>query len=182
MAKPKAAFNGAMSDMQRHEAMEACLGAVRGWFDLHFSIPSYIYIGMTFSYWWHMAHCLLTLSRLSILEDPAWNRRAVRNRIDLIAILEQLEAGFDEVAAQRRIATGPTAEEDSFSKFRRLVRTMKTTWAPELAAAEGNPGPSAVTMAEAFIDNSAEGLSVPFFQPDDSETWIAGLFDMNWDV
>jgi hypothetical protein len=168
--------------MQRYEAMEACLSAVRDWFDRHFSIPSYVYVGMTFSYWWNMAHCLLTLYRLSVFDDPAWNRRAVRNRIDLLTVLDQLKAGFEAVATQRRLDTGPTVEEDSFSKFVRLVRSMKANWLPELAANEPSAGPSAASVADAFIDNSAQGLSVPFFQPDDSDTWIAGLFDMNWDI
>jgi len=184
ISKPKAAFHGIMSDMQRYEALEACLSAVRDWFDRHFSIPSYVYIGMTFSYWWNMAHCLLTLYRLTVLDDPAWDRRAVRSRIDLLAILDQLRVGFEQVAAQRRMDAGPTVEEDSFSKFVKMAWAMKNNWSPELAAAEGNPGPgpTPATMATGpFIDGSAEELSVPFYQQEDSEAWIAGLFDMNWD-
>jgi hypothetical protein len=183
MIKPKTTPNGIIPDMQRYEAMEACLSAARDWFDRHFSIPSYVYVGMTFSYWWNMAHCALIVYRLSTLDDPAWNRRAVRDRIDLLAILDQLKAGFEEVATQRQLDTGPSVEEDSFSKFIKMVRSMKSNWAPELAAVQGDAGLHAATAAEAaFIDNSAEGLSMPFFQPDDSETWIAGFFDMNWDV
>lgn len=185
ISEPKSTFNPIMSSMNRYEAMEACLDAVRGWFDRHFSIPSYVYIGMTFAYWWNLAHCLLTLNRLSILDETAWNRRAVRDRIDLLATLDQVKAGFDEIAAQRRLDTGPTVGDDPFSKFSKMVRSMKANWAPELAATEGNPGSSAPTAAEAFIDNSTEGLSVPFFQPEDGETWMAGLsglFDMNWDA
>jgi hypothetical protein len=171
-----------MPDMQRYEAMEACLSATKDWFDRHFSIPSYVYIGMTFSYWWNMAHCSLILARLSALDDPGWNRHSVRKRIDLFAVLDRLSSGFEEVAAQRRMSTSPTTEEDVFSNFVKLVRSMRNNWAPEFAAAEGNPAPSAPAVADAFIDNSAAGLSVPFFQPEDSEAWIAGLFDMNWDV
>jgi hypothetical protein len=174
-----------MSDMQRYEALEACLSAVKDWFDRHFSIPSYVYIGMTFSYWWDMAHCLLTLYRLTILDDPAWDRRAVRDRIDLLAILDRLKTGFEEVAAQRRLENGSTAEEDSFSKFVKMAWTMKNNWGPELAAAERGPrsaGAPAPVATAVVIDGRADGLNMPFFQPEDSETWIAGLFDMNWDV
>jgi hypothetical protein len=185
IVEPKSTFNPIMSNMHRYEAMEACLDAVRSWFDRHFSIPSYVYIGMTFGYWWNLAHCLLTLYRLSVLDEPSWNRRAVRDRIDLLATLDQVRAGFDEIAAQRRLDTSPTVNDDPFSNFSKMVRSMKTNWALELAATEGNTGSSAPTAAEAFIDNSAEGLSVPFFQPEDGETWMAGLsglFDMNWDA
>jgi hypothetical protein len=182
MTKAKSPFPGLMPDMERYEAMEACLSAVKDWFDRHISIPSYVYIGMTFSYWWNMAHCSLILARLSVLDDPGWNRQSVRKRIDLFAVLDRLKAGFEEVAAQRHMSTGPTTEEDVFSNFVKLVRSMRNNWAPELAAAEGNPAPRVPAVADAFIDNSAEGLSVPFFQPEDSEAWIAGLFDMNWDI
>lgn len=185
LAKPKAPVSGTMLDLQRYEAMEACLSAVKDWFDRHFSIPSFVYIGMTFSYWCHMCHCLLVLSRLSILNEPAWDRRAVRNKIDLLAICEQLKIGFEEVATQRLMDTGQTAEEDGFAKFTRMLRTMKSNWVAEVAALEGNavPGPSLSTnQAEAFLDGSIGGLNVPFFQPEDPDSWIAGLFDMNWEV
>ncbi|KAL2126720.1 hypothetical protein VTI74DRAFT_348 [Chaetomium olivicolor] len=185
MARSKTGLEpGLAPDMQRYEAMEGCLSAIRDWFNRHFSIPSYVYIGMTFSYWWNMCHCLLTLSRLSILDDPQWDRRAIRDRIDLLAICDQLKVGFEEVATQRRMDAGSTVEEDNFSKFIKMVRTMRNNWAPELAAAEGNSRQAAAAApgAEAFIDGSAEAMSVPFYQPEDSETWIAGLFDMNWDV
>ncbi len=181
ITKPKTVLNGAMSDMQRYEAMEACLGAVNEWFDRHFSIPSYVYIGMTFSYWWGMAHCLLTLYRLTILDDPGWDRRAVRNRMDLLAILDRLKAGFDEVAVQRRRDAGATVDEDLFHKFSKMAISMKHSWAPELAAAGGTPAPNtAMAAAGSFVDSTAGGLAVQFFQPDDSEAWIAGLFDVNW--
>ncbi|KAL2147549.1 hypothetical protein VTI28DRAFT_8804 [Corynascus sepedonium] len=180
--KPKASPGGIVSEMQRFEAMEACMSATQGWFDRHFSIPSYVYIGMTFQYWCNMAHCALWLAKLSILDEPGWDRRAVRSRIDVVAVLDRLAARFDEVAAQRWLDSGPTLEEEPFTKFARLVRTMKANWASDLAAAEGNSGPSATTIAEPFLDNNAEGMAMPFFPSDESETWIAGLFDINWDL
>jgi hypothetical protein len=182
LAKPKSPINGTMLDLQRYEAMEACLSAVKDWFDRHFSIPSFVYIGMTFSYWCHMCHCLLSLYRLSVLDEPAWDRRAVRNKIDLLAICERLKIGFEEVATQRLLVVGPTVEEDGFAKFARMLRAMQSSWAVELAVVQGNPGPSLNTQTEVFVDGSADGMNVPFCQPEDSDSWIAGLFDMNWDV
>lgn len=182
LAKPKAAINGTMLDLQRYEAMEACLSAVKDWFDRHFSIPSYVYIGMTFSYWCHMCHCLLSLYRLSVLDEAAWDRRAVWNKIDLLAICEQLRVGFDEVATQRRLVVGPTIDEDGFAKFTRMLRAMKSSWAVEIAAVGGNPVSGLNPHPELLVDGSVDGLNVPFFQPEDPDSWIAGLFDMNWEV
>ncbi|KAK4234733.1 hypothetical protein C8A03DRAFT_18416 [Achaetomium macrosporum] len=184
MAKPKSCFNGAMSDMERYEAMEASLSAAKEWFDRHFSIPSYVYVGMTFPYWWNMTHCLLTIHHLSILDDPAWDRQAVRNKCDPIALCDRLRLGFEEVAALRRMEVGPTEEDDTFAKFVKLTVLMKNSWARDLAVAEGNPKPGSAVPAERepLIAGNIDGLNVPFFQPEDSDTWLAGFFDMNWDV
>lgn len=171
-----------MSSMQRYEAMEASLCAASDWFDRHFTIPSYVFVGMTFSYWWNMAHCLLTVYRLSVLDDPAWDRRVARKKSDLLVICDRLRAGFEEVAAQRRRETEPTIEEDTFPKFVRMIWSMRNNWAPELAAAGGSAGPGSAAPAPAFVDGNNDGLNVPFFQPEDSDLWFAGLFDMNWEI
>jgi hypothetical protein len=182
MAKPKSSFNGTMSDMERYEAMEASLCAAKEWFDRHFSIPPYVYVGMTFPYWWNMAHCLVTIHRLSILEDPAWDRHAVRSKCDLIAFCDRLRLGFEEVAALRRMEAGPTEEEDSFAKFVKLMVLMKNSWVRDLSAVEGNPKPGSAAPAEPLINENIDGLIEPFLQPEDSDMWLAGFFDMNWDV
>ncbi|KAH6617733.1 hypothetical protein B0J18DRAFT_371625 [Chaetomium sp. MPI-SDFR-AT-0129] len=183
------AKHGTFASIQRYEALEACLNAIHDWVDRHFSIPSYVYVGMTFTYWWNMAHCMLMLYKLSVLDEPAWNRRAVRQRLDLLAVCDRLGAGFDDISGPRNELTGPTLEEDSFAKFAKMVRAMKANWAPDLAVVDGHPAAAASAAAaaaaannQAFLDTSMEGLNVPFYQTDDSDAFIAGLFDMNWDI
>ncbi|KAK0671921.1 hypothetical protein QBC41DRAFT_353834 [Cercophora samala] len=183
VAKPRIPPITTVPDLQRYAAMEACLNAIKDWFDRHFSIPSYVYIGMTFSYWCHMAHCLLSLYRLSVLDDPSWDRRAVRNKLDLLRICDQLKLGFEEVSAKRRLDSGPTIEEDGFTKFNMMLRTMKSGWSAELAAIDGvDSSGGHSTSAEQYLDGgSANELNLPLFHAEDPEAWMAGLFDMNWD-
>ncbi|KAK4187418.1 hypothetical protein QBC35DRAFT_233924 [Podospora australis] len=199
LAQPRVSALGSTGpDLQRYTAMEACLTAIKDWFDRHFSIPSYVYIGMTFSYWCHMAHCLLSLYRLSILDDPAWDRRAVRQKVDLVAICDRLKVGFEELSARRKLESGPTIEEDGFSKFNAMLRSMKSGWSAEIAALDGNTGMHTGSMGMSsatsavmhgntadhnpYLDGTDGGLNMPMFQTgEDPEAWIAGLFDMNWD-
>lgn len=180
--------------------MEACLSAIKDWFTRHFSIPSYVYVGMTFSYWCHLAHCLLALYRLSVLDDPAWDRRAVRNKIDVISICGQLQFGFEEIAMKRRLDSGPTVEEDGFCMFGKMLRRVGDAWSAELAqilgdnagnggmeGANGGNGGNGVVVdpwnGGGGNNMDAAGLmNIPLLQFDDSETWMAGLFDMNWVV
>lgn len=178
LAKPRSAVSGSIPDLQRFEALEGSLSAVKSWFDRHFSIPSFVFSGLTFPYWCHMVHCMLKLLRLSVLDEPGWDRRAVRNKIDLLNIADQLKVGFEQAATQRLLEGGPTAEEDGFAKFTRMLRTIRSNWAAEIAAIEGSAAPtSSSAPGEPFID----GLNIPLF-PDDSEAWIAGLFDINWEA
>ncbi|KAK3991501.1 hypothetical protein QBC44DRAFT_341065 [Cladorrhinum sp. PSN332] len=206
-AKPRGMPNTVIPDMQRYEAMESCLSAIKSWFTRHFSIPSYVYVGMTFSYWCHLAHCLLALYRLSVLEDPAWDRRAVRNKIDLIQICERLKFGFEEIATKTMRDSGPTVEEDGFCMFSKMLTRVGDAWSAELAAIIGNNNNNSNNSSmpnnghhhggvpvdpymNAHGHNvdaqqaAAAGLmnSIPLLQFDDSETWMAGLFDMNWVV
>ncbi|KAK4654465.1 hypothetical protein QC762_403520 [Podospora pseudocomata] len=185
VAKPRISPTTTVPDLQRYAAMEACLNAIKDWFDRHFSIPSYVYIGMTFSYWCHMAHCLLSLYRLSVLDDPAWDRRAVRNKLDLLRICDQLKLGFEELSAKRRLDSGPTIEEDGFTKFNMMLRTMKSGWVAELAAIDGvdlSGGGHHSSSVEQYLDaGNANELNLPLFHAEDPEAWMAGLFDMNWD-
>ncbi|KAK4165643.1 hypothetical protein QBC43DRAFT_315583 [Cladorrhinum sp. PSN259] len=205
--KPRGMPNTVIPDMQRYEAMESCLSAIKSWFTRHFSIPSYVYVGMTFSYWCHLAHCLLALYRLSVLEDPAWDRRAVRNKIDLIQICERLRFGFEEIATKTRLDSGPTVEEDGFCMFSKMLTRVGEAWSSELAALNNrqyssrsmsnNSGGGGGVPVDPYMSNNggnsidaqaqahaaAAGLmNIPLLQFDDSETWMAGLFDMNWVV
>ncbi|KAK4225743.1 hypothetical protein QBC38DRAFT_253086 [Podospora fimiseda] len=194
--KPRGMPNTVIPDMQRYEAMESCLSALKSWFTRHFSIPSYVYVGMTFTYWCNLAHCLLALYRLSVLEDPAWDRRAVRNKIDLIQICERLKIGFEEIATKTMRDSGPTVEEDGFCMFSKMLTRVGDAWSAELNAINGNSMPNggnhhggSMPVQDPYMNGPAVDpqhaavlMNIPLLQFDDSETWMAGLFDINWVV
>ncbi|KAK3942682.1 hypothetical protein QBC46DRAFT_255934 [Diplogelasinospora grovesii] len=106
--------------LQRYELFESSLRSIKSWFDMFFSIPNYVYVGMTFAYWCHMAHCLMSLYRLMLIttsfpfvnatttDDGNRDRLAMfRERgIDLFQVMDRLTKGFDEVAQRRRVESG----------------------------------------------------------------------------
>lgn len=81
-----------------------------------------------------MAHSLMLLYRLYVLEDPAWDRAAVRARLDLFALCDRLAAILDDTAARRM--SGQYAEEDMFVKFAKMIRSMRNGWLSEVQAAD----------------------------------------------
>ncbi|KAL2022475.1 hypothetical protein VTK56DRAFT_5304 [Thermocarpiscus australiensis] len=185
LARPKAPVSGTTSDLQRYEAMEGCLSAARDWFDRHFAIPNHMYARVPLNYWCTMAHCLWSIYRLSSLDDPGWDRRAVRSKIDWLAVCDKLVARCTEVVAQRQLESGPSPmeEEDGFAKLSKALQSVRERWAAEQAAADGSPGgPGSTSAAEPLLDGSgAGGLNMPLFQPGESDLWIAGLFDVEWE-
>lgn len=121
-------------NFQRHQQLNEHLETIIRWFDLFFAIPLDLYVGMTFAFWCHMAHGLLSLYRLYVLDDPAWDRAAVHARLDLFALCDRLAAILDDTAARR--AGQPHTEEDMFAKFAKMVRSMRTGWLAEVQAVD----------------------------------------------
>ncbi|KAK3332291.1 hypothetical protein B0T19DRAFT_482593 [Cercophora scortea] len=178
-------------DFQRYELFEACLTAITAWFDMHFSIADEFYIGMAFNHWCHMAHCVMMLYRLTLLDDPSWDRHKVKERLDIISVCDELA---------RRFRSCCRTEGDQFFRGIKIIRSMKKGFMAEWAAAESKAGvvntqagpqsaerdesSSSAPASGAVVDEvpSADGpLAVPFFSINDSETWLADLLNMNWE-
>ncbi len=172
-------------DFVRHQLLEGCLDMVGAWFERFFKIPPSRYTGMTFGFWCQMAHCLMTLFHLTLREDPAWDRSAVRSRLDVFHICDRLCVGFDEVAGNRRINVGPQADEDIFSKCTRITRLMKRGWQAEMTAFEQSLRPATTGTPSgqtAYVDGVTTGpLAMPMSQFLLDDAWLSDIFNVSWE-
>ena len=96
LAKP--AFSSLTPGLERIERSSACIQSIKSWFDVFENIPLQSYVGFTFFYMCDVAYNLLTLVRFSTLEDPAWDRGAVRKDIDILGISDKLAENYEGVA------------------------------------------------------------------------------------
>ncbi|KAK0615620.1 hypothetical protein B0T17DRAFT_510207 [Bombardia bombarda] len=176
--KPASLFT---PDFQRYELLESSLAAVKSWFELHLSLSSKTYLGMTFIYWCNMVHCIMSLHQLSALDDPAWDRRAVKDKIDILSVCDQLLAAFEGATTMRRVI-GPSVHEDTFVTGMKVLKAMRAGFVMELEALERNTKEVEVAlMDEAAAAANGAPLPMPLFELGESENWLADLVGMNWE-
>ena len=171
-------------DFQRHQLLESCLDLISAWFDRFFKIPPSRYVGITFSFFCQMAHSLMMLFHLSMRDDPAWDRAAVRAKLNVFEMCDRLCVGFEEVSKCRRHGLNP--DEDIFVKCSRITRLMKDWWHAELSAADQSANLAAASGAPAgpasYVDGVTTGpLAMPMSQFMLDDAWLTDIFNVSWE-
>ena len=81
-----------------------------------------------------MAFGILALYRLSIFDDPVWDRGLVRDTADLSFILGQIIEKSSQVKAAANLDPGTIEDKDMFSGNARTIKAIKTWWDAKVAA------------------------------------------------
>ena len=150
--------------LQRLESLYACLNATKAWFDVFFSIPIAEYVGFPLTIWSQFTHSLLAIYQLMSLEDPGWDKRLVRNTVDLLQMVEQLGFNAGQVAAMSGLDTSGM-EDHFFTGIAKKLKLLAEGWAARLGL--DSTGAAADRNKQA-IDESA--VEFPSFE----------LFDEGW--
>ncbi|KAI1390395.1 putative C6 transcription factor [Hypoxylon trugodes] len=143
---------GGTSGFERLECLWGSVKAIKLWLDSFFAVSPSALRGIAFPFWAQMARCLVVLCRLSTLEDPAWDRKAVRETVDLLAAL-------DRIAERAELASREASEppgDDLFMQVSRLMKMFRAWAAAKMAPAETGEEPGwtygdAATNAEGNI-------------------------------
>lgn len=128
---------------------------------------TYRYISIT--YYAQLARCLVSLYRLSSLDDPKWDRHFVRSQVDLVAVLDRLSKGMSFVGHY----FDDTSARDFFEQTAQLFRSIRTWSAARLEAldaADGNahaPPPDDPSLDELFPQPDVESAN----------DWAANFFE-----
>ena len=116
----------------------------------------------------------MLLHRLYMLDEPAWDRAAVRARLDLFALCDRLAAILDNTARGQ----------DVFGTFAKMVRSMRTGWLAEVQAAEWRqpqPQPQQQLIGqEGFkMGSSFEmPMPMPFAMAGDDDAWLQNFLNV----
>jgi hypothetical protein len=184
-------------DFARFSLLTRALDIIGEWFDRFFTISLDRYIGMNFAFWCQMAHCLMTLSWLTMRDDPVWNRAEVLQKIDILTLCDRMSDNLTAVAERRRLRVGPQPDDDIFTKSPRLIASMKESWRAEMraaglpintsdadaGAAVVAPGSLGETKAQpAFVDGVTTGpLAMPMSQFWADDAWLSDIFNVSWE-
>ena len=160
------------SSFQQVECLYACVESVKSWFEVFFTIPPNAYIGFPFSIFSQLVHCLVTLYRLSALDDPAWNKNGVQKTADLLLIFDQVINNMEQVSVLAGLDNSDSVEGDVFSRTAKMFRSIRPGWEAILL---GPVGPTAYTSK-----NLPDGNDIPL--PEDfsldhyDNDWLTDLF------
>jgi hypothetical protein len=116
-------INMSASSFQHLECLHSCLESIKSWFDIFLEIQSADYVGLSFSIISQLIHCLIALYKLSTLDDPAWDKDAVRKRIDVLSILDQFIYNITSLDGSES-----SASETIFSKVANKFSSIRFVW------------------------------------------------------
>ncbi|KAL8383469.1 hypothetical protein RB595_010595 [Gaeumannomyces hyphopodioides] len=165
---PDANTSSLAASPQQLEYLHGCVDALERYFTRIFAIPALFYHGFSFAMCTRMTHALFALSRLTVYDDPLWDRAALRRRLDLLAMIDgttakvmelRKAAGLDEDEEPdgQKPADG-SAMPTVFLKSWTLLERMRVSWEAEIKkldaaaqdgvdASDGAPSPSSSTPA-----------------------------------
>ncbi|KAK1828938.1 hypothetical protein QBC39DRAFT_358046 [Podospora conica] len=164
--------SSAAPDMERLAMLSKCVQCTRAWFDIFFGLDPATYAMFGFSIWAQLSHLIVSLYRLTLLNEPWWDRDMVRRTIDLNQVLDEMLDRMTQVSKE-----GGDSKEIMFYPVK-SIRAIKAAWAPLLAP---KPTGEATTSTESA---DLGGSDVPMSEPmpglmEDFDGWM-DMFTMAW--
>ena len=120
-------------DFSRVTALERCVEAVAQYWAFFRQIKSSAYSGLPFAVFAHFSHCVVLLYGLSVIDEPNWDRAAVRERLH---VLDMLDGFITKLRDAPRVGppTSVTGTEayDVFNRAAIMLSSVRDLWATDL--------------------------------------------------
>lgn len=126
--------SGHVPGFERLQCQWRSIDAIKSWLDLFYAFPPSKCVGLPFHFWSQLVRCIVILKHLTTLEDMAWDCEAVRNRINLMEVLDWMA----EKVRLASIEAGEQSDDDLFRQFSKMLR-LSRMW----AGAKWKTGPPA---------------------------------------
>jgi len=146
-----AALSCNMTGPQHLQCLCTSLEAAKSFVDLTFMMPPARWIEMPLHFRIQFMRCLVALYRLSVHEDPAWDKQAVRKTIDLMAVFDHVITSME----QRSVEIGDP-DDDIIIHLCKVMKGFRAFCAPKLA-------PDETTLRES---NSQAAMDEDFLFPE----------------
>ncbi|KAH8668875.1 hypothetical protein BX600DRAFT_460872 [Xylariales sp. PMI_506] len=170
--------------LDRLKLLVECLESVKRNIGNYFKFPPKEYPGFPFAMFCHFSHSIQTLYRLSMLDEPDWDRAAVRRSADLTAILGEAADKVGSVPASLGLSAQDSMG-DFYTRASSIMRVTSTVWGANLDQALNNTSEApnlANTVEQDFstIDaNSSD--TMPMMMDIVSDGWLTDLF-ASWEA
>lgn len=185
----------------RLERLQKCLKAIENWFDTYEATPPSMALGGTFHLFVQLVTCLVTVIKLSRLEDfPAWDSAEVRRRLDIFALFDRVAARMDKIRVAVGIQEDDEREESIWAKSVKVMGLMKAGVQADWASSgitSGEPDPSAAgtqaldnrlamtggndAVMGANLQINQDALTGDFVHNFGDDPWLSAMF-IPWDA
>lgn len=164
-------------DLRRFEVYQNCLVSIKAFLDTFFTTPIALFGSMPFTSYPQLVRVMRCLHRITTVQDPAWDRAAVRRTVDLIPTCDKIIGIFEYLKAASTLVAPDAGEDESHNWGLGVFRKMRSTWQNEL----GNMDATNTTSREASLIDGAQ--SGGFTAPMDfaSDPWLSDVLNDFWE-
>ncbi|XXG98263.1 hypothetical protein Hte_004586 [Hypoxylon texense] len=164
-------------DLRRFEVYQNCLVSIKSFLDAFFSTPIAVFGSMPFTSYPQLVRVIRCLHRLTTLQDPAWDRAAVRQTVDLIPTCDKIIGTFEYLKAASTLVAPDAGEDESHNWGLGVFRKMRATWQNELANMDAT---STTSRETSLIDGTQSGgfaTSMDF----SGDPWLSDVLNDFWE-
>lgn len=162
-------------DLRRFEVYQSCLVSIKGFLDTFFSTPIALLGNMPFTSYPQLVRVIRCLHTITTVQDPAWDRAAVRRSIDLIPICDKIIGTFEYLKAASALVSPDGGEDESHNWGLGVFRKMRATWHNELL----NMDAVTTTAREASLVDGTQGGGFPIDFGGDP--WLSDVMNEFWE-
>ncbi|KAI1660916.1 hypothetical protein F4813DRAFT_400089 [Daldinia decipiens] len=170
ISKPATPWNG--PDLRRFEIYQRCLVSIKAYLDAFFSTPIVLLGNMSFASYPRLVTVMKGLHTITTLQDPSWDRAAVRRTVDLIPTCDKIIGLFEYLKAASALVSLDGGEDESYNWVLGVFRKLREVWRHDLESIDT----VSISNHEAnMFDGVRGGLTTPVDVANDS--WFFNVFD-----
>ncbi|KAI1460285.1 hypothetical protein F4805DRAFT_388847 [Annulohypoxylon moriforme] len=164
-------------DRRRFQVYQSCLTAIKAYFDAFFSTPVSLLESMPFTSYPQVVRVLKGLHKITTIQDPAWDRAAVRNSIDLVSTCDKIIATLEYLKASATLASRDGSEDESHNWGLFVFRKLKESWQNELEFIDAANAQNRDVPVPDGVHDSGVASSTEFA----SDPWLSDMWNKLWE-
>ncbi|KIH87554.1 hypothetical protein SPBR_04655 [Sporothrix brasiliensis 5110] len=120
-------------NVARVAALERCVESVAAFWSFFRQITSGSYAALPFAFFAHFTHCVVLLYGLSVMDEPNWDRAAVRDRLHVLDMLDGFIAKLRDAPRVGPSSTVTGMESyDVFNRAATMLTSVRELWASDM--------------------------------------------------
>ncbi|KAI0161036.1 hypothetical protein GGR52DRAFT_562647 [Hypoxylon sp. FL1284] len=178
ISKPATQWNE--PDMQRFEVYQNCLVSIKAFLETFFATPIALFGCMPFTSYPQLVRVMRCLHTITTLQDPAWDRAAVRRSVDLIPTCDRIIGIFEYLKAASTLVSPDAGEDESHNWGLGVFRKMRAAWQNELTNLDAVSTANRETSLVDGAQQQSAGFSTAAVDFS-SDPWLSDVLNDFWE-